>query len=65
MLALSDDYQLSIRQGPVRARVAGVKEKGMLVTATFHRTHSDNAPSGPCRSETGRPSTNHPAQDQG
>ncbi|KAI9872139.1 MAG: hypothetical protein M1830_002030 [Pleopsidium flavum] len=27
MLAISEDYELSIRQGPVRARVAGVKEK--------------------------------------
>ena len=28
MLTLSDDYELRIRQGPERARVAGVKEKG-------------------------------------
>jgi hypothetical protein len=27
-MALSEDYELHIRQGPERARVAGVKEKG-------------------------------------
>jgi hypothetical protein len=29
-MALSEDYELHIRQGPERARVAGVKEKGAL-----------------------------------
>lgn len=28
MCTLSEDYELRIRQGPERARVAGVKEKG-------------------------------------
>ena len=35
MLATSDDYELSIRQGPVRARVAGVKEKGIFLAPYF------------------------------
>ena len=28
LVNVSDDYELLIRQGPERARVAGVKEKG-------------------------------------
>ena len=64
MLATSEDYQLSIRQGPVRARVAGVKEKGMFLALEPHRTCCDVAPSGLCRSETSRPSTDRPAENQ-
>lgn len=31
MLAPSDAYTLTIRQGPERAKVAGAKEKGIVV----------------------------------
>jgi len=63
-LATSEDYELSIRQGPVRARVAGVKEKGMSFAPEYGETHCDVASSGLCRSEACRPSTYHPAQNQ-
>jgi len=58
---VSEDYELHIRQGPERARVAGVKEKGKM-------THGTSMSSivlmlNILRSETSRPSPNHTAEN--
>lgn len=44
MLKPSDDYVLTIRQAPERAKVAGTKEKGMMtVGAETWSAHADAA----------------------
>lgn len=35
----SEDYELLIRQGPERARVAGIKEKGMEMAVPLRFIH--------------------------
>ncbi|KAI9758850.1 MAG: hypothetical protein M4579_002796 [Chaenotheca gracillima] len=39
LMTPSEDYKLIIRQGPIRARVAGLKEKGASEIASASRTH--------------------------
>lgn len=39
MLPPSDDYNLIIRQGPERAKVAGPKEKGMATKPNRAASH--------------------------
>lgn len=41
MAPLSDDYTLTIRQGPERAKVAGPKEKGEQTRPRIHTLDID------------------------
>lgn len=61
MLKPSDDYVLTIRQAPERAKVAGTKEKGIMTVGAEHGQHTLMQP---IRPQTRRSSANHPVADK-
>ena len=42
MMSPSEAYELNIRQGPEKARVAGIKEKGILPNFIKHNREAND-----------------------